>query len=226
MLMFKILHALGAEPGRGVNPTYRRSALPADLSYVATATAGDLFHRYRTGNHGLNREAVLLSREDHGRNVLTAAQEASVRKHLGRILPALQSVLRGTAATYLKRLVDAPATVTRVAGTSVLAGRNLVAGDIVELAAGDMVPADLRIISAESFSVNEAALAGASTVCEKHAERMASAPVAADAQNLAFAGTVVRSGSARGVVIAVGENTLLAQMTCSKGPAAPSFAVA
>jgi Mg2+-importing ATPase len=86
----------------------------------------------------------------------------------------------------------------------------IVVGDVVYLAAGDMVPADVRIIQAKDLFVSQSALTGESEPVEKF-----SAPVTdtvnnpLELNNLAFMGTNVISGSATAVVITVGDDTIL-----------------
>lgn len=88
----------------------------------------------------------------------------------------------------------------------------LVPGDIVMLAAGDMVPADMRLIQAKDLFVSQASLTGESdptekkTVLSKEAHRSGSV---VDLDNICFMGTNVVSGSATGIVFSTGNNTYL-----------------
>jgi Mg2+-importing ATPase len=84
----------------------------------------------------------------------------------------------------------------------------LVPGDIIHLSAGDMVPADLRLIAAKDLFVNQSSLTGESLPVEKHAATTP-AGVAADIGtmgNICFMGTAVVSGSAKGVVALTGRH--------------------
>ncbi|MBS0582737.1 MAG: magnesium-translocating P-type ATPase [Proteobacteria bacterium] len=83
----------------------------------------------------------------------------------------------------------------------------LVPGDIVFLSAGDMVPADLRLIAAKDLFINQSALTGESMPVEKFAAADAKAPNALEAKSLCFMGSNVVSGSATAVVAATGANT-------------------
>src|SRR3954467_15225385 len=83
----------------------------------------------------------------------------------------------------------------------------LVPGDIVHLSAGDMVPADLRLLSAKDLFINQSALTGESMPVEKFAAIDADAKTALEARNLCFMGSNVVSGSATAVVAATGANT-------------------
>ncbi len=83
----------------------------------------------------------------------------------------------------------------------------LVPGDIVFLSAGDMVPADMRLLHAKDLFVNQAALTGESMPVEKFANADAEAKTALDARCLCFMGSNVVSGSAIGVIAATGAGT-------------------
>ncbi|MBR0347672.1 MAG: magnesium-translocating P-type ATPase, partial [Rudaea sp.] len=84
---------------------------------------------------------------------------------------------------------------------------SLVPGDLVFLAAGDMVPADLRLISAKDLFVNQSALTGESMPVEKFAAADADAKIALEAKSLCFMGSNIVSGSATAVIAATGANT-------------------
>jgi Mg2+-importing ATPase len=84
---------------------------------------------------------------------------------------------------------------------------HIVPGDIVQLSAGNLVPADVRVIAAKDLFVNEAALTGESLPVEKRAGPIADVPAPLQARNLAFMGTYVASGTATAVVVATGRAT-------------------
>ncbi|WP_455600184.1 magnesium-translocating P-type ATPase [Cloacibacillus sp.] len=88
-----------------------------------------------------------------------------------------------------------------------------VAGDIIRLSAGDMVPADARLIKAKDIFISQSALTGESDLIEKSAE---GGPKTGDAVtdygNIVFMGSNVISGSATAVVVAVGDDTLFGSM--------------
>ena len=99
---------------------------------------------------------------------------------------------------------------------------DVVVGDLVLLASGDMVPADCRVLDAKDLFVNETALTGESEPVEKfptvvHARRRADGtryPLSlSECTNLLFAGTTVQSGSATAVVVATGDNTYVGRMS-------------
>jgi magnesium-transporting ATPase (P-type) len=83
----------------------------------------------------------------------------------------------------------------------------LVPGDIVFLASGDKVPADLRLIEARSLRVDEAALTGESVAVEKDIAAVAEDAPIGDRRSMAYSGTLVTYGQAKGLVVATGEAT-------------------
>ncbi len=89
--------------------------------------------------------------------------------------------------------------------------RELVLGDIVLLAAGDMIPADMRIVANKDFFVSQAALTGESESVEKHAflGTHDSRGSVIELDNICFMGSTVVSGTATGIVFATGNNTYL-----------------
>ena len=91
---------------------------------------------------------------------------------------------------------------------TVIPSEELVVGDIVILEAGDVVPADVRLIQSASLKIEEAALTGESVPVEKDAEAVVNekAPLG-DRHNMAFSGSTVTYGRGRGVVVATGMAT-------------------
>ena len=134
------------------------------------------------------------------------------------------------AAEGLRSLVSNTATVIRrgasTSPTKEIALRELVAGDIVALSAGDMIPADCRVLSARDLFVAESAMTGESLPVEKFvqpADRVAATspgPGAFELRNLVFMGTNVVSGTATALVVATGPRsyfgTLAAHATATE----------
>ena len=110
-------------------------------------------------------------------------------------------------AEKLSELVRTNVTVFRNGKPVEVSIKELVPGDIVDLFAGDMIPADLRIISAKDLFVNQATLTGESMPVEKLSENKKQSGAVADAENLAFMGSSVVSGTALGVVLKTGSFT-------------------
>ena len=83
----------------------------------------------------------------------------------------------------------------------------LVPGDVVLLAAGDRVPADLRLFRSAGLAADESALTGESVPAAKHAAPLAADTLLADRCNMAYAGTAVVAGQGGGLVVATGDAT-------------------
>lgn len=92
-------------------------------------------------------------------------------------------------------------------------GDTLVPGDIVVLEAGDKVPADLRVVQASNLHVQEAILTGESVPVTKQTSPVAADAPLGDRKSLLFSGTLVTSGTARGVVIATGPSTEIGRIS-------------
>jgi len=113
------------------------------------------------------------------------------------------------AVEHLGKRVQSRTFVLRDGVESEVRISEVVPGDIVLLHAGSIVPADLRVISAKDFFVSESALTGESMPVEKTATNSGPpATSALDLPNACFFGTSVTSGTARGLVINSGINTM------------------
>ena len=94
----------------------------------------------------------------------------------------------------------------------------LVPGDLVQLSAGDMIPADVRLLSAKDLFINQSALTGESMPVEKNSravEQASGSPL--DLPNLCFMGTNVVSGTAIAVVVMTGANTYFGSLASTLG---------
>lgn len=97
-------------------------------------------------------------------------------------------------------------------------------GDIIHLSAGDMIPADLRILAAKDLFISQSALTGESEPVKKTACSGGARDTLTDTENLAFMGSNVVSGSATAVAVAVGNGTMLGNMAGSLNGEAPKTA--
>ena len=129
------------------------------------------------------------------------------------VLRLVQETRSGNAAARLSRMLKTTACVERIEeGPKEIPMEEIVPGDVVHLAAGDMIPADMRILEAKDLFVSQSALTGESEPVEKTGEPDFREVPALEKGCLAFMGTSVVSGSARGVAAAVGDSTLLGSM--------------
>ena len=112
------------------------------------------------------------------------------------------------AIEALQKMTAPDATVKRSGKIRKIPASQLVAGDIILLESGDMVPADARLISSNSLKVQESALTGESEPCSKTANETFSAdcPIA-DRKNMIFSSTTVLSGNCTAIVTQTGMNT-------------------
>lgn len=111
------------------------------------------------------------------------------------------------AINSLKKMLSSTATVLRDGEKTSIPAVELVPGDIVFLASGDKVPADMRLIECKDMQIDESALTGESVASEKSLDILASDTVLADRNNMAFAGTLVTYGAGKGVVTGIGDFT-------------------
>jgi calcium-translocating P-type ATPase len=119
-------------------------------------------------------------------------------------------------AEALRSLVSPRAFVEREGAAREIDAAEIVPGDVVLLESGARVPADLRLLDAANLSVDESLLTGESLPVRKDAARIVAAEAGiAERANMAFAGTLVRSGRARGVAVATALGTALGRIAGS-----------
>ncbi len=122
----------------------------------------------------------------------------------------------GNAAEKLMSMITTTCTVTRKGqGKTEIPIDDLVTGDIVHLAAGDMIPADIRILEAKDLFISQSGLTGESEPVEKISQTNLPQESIIDYTNIAFMGSNVISGSAVAVVVCVGDYTLFGSMAAS-----------
>lgn len=138
------------------------------------------------------------------------------------LLDYVQSHRSLVAAKRLEEQVTATANVLRDSKWLCLSCKELVPGDIIELVAGNLVPADCRLLESKDLHVQQAALTGESFPVEKEAIQLDSLPnTLPNAVNAVFSGSSIVSGKATALVINTGKDTLfggIAQSLRSKAP--------
>ncbi|MBX7073956.1 MAG: cation-translocating P-type ATPase [Pirellulales bacterium] len=129
---------------------------------------------------------------------------------LNAILGFVQEHRAEQSLAALRKLSAPLARVVRNGAIRQIPAQQLVVGDVVELEAGDNIPADVRLLRTYALQTQEAALTGESTPVEKSADHV-SAPETplGDRKNMAFLGAMVIAGRARALVTAIGMNTEL-----------------
>ena len=162
---------------------------------------------------------TLLGAISYASEDLFAAGVIALMVVISTLLNFVQEARSTKAADALKAMVSNTATVLRVInekgenGWVELPGDQLVPGDIIKLSAGDMIPADLRVIQARDLFVAQASLTGESLPVEKVAHtRDASQSNPLERDTLCFMGTNVVSGTAQAMVIATGAHTWFGQL--------------
>jgi len=129
-------------------------------------------------------------------------------------LSFIQEYRAGKEAEKLSEMVRATATVYRNGKSREVKIREIIPGDIVDLFAGDMIPADLRIISCKDLFINQASLTGESFPIEKIADPLQNKNGSiAELRNIAFMGSSVVSGTALGVVVKTGISTQFGEIS-------------
>ncbi|NJD34489.1 MAG: HAD-IC family P-type ATPase [Betaproteobacteria bacterium] len=111
------------------------------------------------------------------------------------------------ALAALARAVATETTVVRSGRRRRLDAAHLVPGDVVWLAAGDKVPADLRILSGKQLRTIEAALTGEAAPIDKHTDPLPADTLLADRRNMAYAGTMAVAGQGHGLIVATAAAT-------------------
>ncbi|MGA2138271.1 MAG: magnesium-translocating P-type ATPase [Verrucomicrobiia bacterium] len=135
---------------------------------------------------------------------------------LGVGLRFVQETRADTAAAKLKAMISVTATVTRDGQPKEIPLKELVPGDVIKLAAGDMIPADVRLVSCKDLFIVQASLTGESLPVEKlDAPEKENGRQPLELRNLCFLGTSVESGTARAVVVATGPHTYFGSMASS-----------
>lgn len=127
---------------------------------------------------------------------------------LNAILGFVQEYRAEKAMESLKKLTETHTKVIRESQTITVSSIALVPGDVVLLEAGNMIPADIRLMETFSLKVDESSLTGESVAIDKTAEPLSKEGLSpGDQLNIAFKGTLVTNGRATGLVVATGMKT-------------------
>lgn len=132
---------------------------------------------------------------------------------INSIIGFLQEYKAGKAIEALSSMVPENATVIRDGNIITISVSEIVPGDIVQVAAGDRIPADMRIIQQKNLQVEEAALTGESVPSQKTTEPVNQDAVIGDRKCMVYSGTLVVSGTATAVVVNTGMKTELGKIS-------------
>ena len=127
---------------------------------------------------------------------------------LNAIVGFVQEYRAEKAMDALKKMSVSIVMVIRSGSPKNIDSSMLVPGDVVQLEAGNMIPADIRLLESHSLKIEEASLTGESNAVEKHSDELfdEKSPLG-DRANMAFKGTIVTYGRGKGVVTSTGMNT-------------------
>jgi len=177
-----------------------------------------LWHCYR---NPFNLLLTLLALVSWWTDDMKATVVISSMVVLSTVLRFWQEMKSNQAADALKAMVSNTATVLRAAaanGRMELPIQLLVPGDLIVLSAGDMIPADCRVLAAKDLFVSQAAMTGESLPVEKYVQqREAAALNPLELDNIVFMGTNVVSGSATAVVVATGPRSYFGALALRVG---------
>lgn len=113
----------------------------------------------------------------------------------------------------LQKLTQTKARVVREGNPAIIEAQFLVPGDIIKLEAGDVVPADARLMETQSLAVKEAVLTGESNQIAKITETLEQNIPITEQANMVFNGTFVSRGSGTAVVVSTGDHTNIGQIS-------------
>ena len=123
------------------------------------------------------------------------------------VMGFIQEYRASQAMEKLRRQVTLMAKVLREGTPRIVPAEEVVPGDVVQLSAGSVIPADGIVIQADDFFVNQAALTGESFPVEKKPGQAPAEAGLAGRTNCVFMGTSVRTGSARALIFETGQRT-------------------
>ncbi|MCM1039183.1 MAG: cation-translocating P-type ATPase [Ruminococcus sp.] len=126
---------------------------------------------------------------------------------LNAVIGVIQEGKAGKAVEALKKISCPQAVVIREGKSIKISAEELVTGDIVLLEAGNMVPADLRLLETQGIQIEESALTGESVPVEKNADHIEAGQGDNSCENMAYMSTYVTRGRGKGIVTDIGMDT-------------------
>ena len=144
---------------------------------------------------------------------------------ISTLLEFFQDYRSNKAAAALRHLVETTSTVIRNGNQVRVPVREVTIGDVVLLSAGDMIPADLRLIESKDLYVGQSSLTGESDAIKKNVNSeivsISDIESITDLDTICFMGTNVVSGSAKGVVIKIGDSSYFGKIADSVASGKP-----
>lgn len=138
---------------------------------------------------------------------------------INAVIGFLQEGRAEKALAGIRGMLSSEAQVRRDGQWSKIPSADLVPGDIVRLAPGDKVPADVRLVQVAQLRIEEAALTGESVPSSKQVEAVPDDAGVGDRASMAFSGTIVSAGQGRGIVTATGAATEIGKIQSLVGDA-------
>lgn len=134
---------------------------------------------------------------------------------ISAMISFFQQASSDKAAQKLKKMISNKIDVIRDGNQEVIDVEEVVAGDIVKLSSGDMIPGDVRFLEAKDLFIDQASLTGESNPVEKFVILKDNEAELTDLSNIGFMGTNVVSGSATAVIVGTGNQTYFGSMAKS-----------
>ncbi len=141
---------------------------------------------------------------------------------LNAVIGVIQESKAEKSLDALKKMSAPHCKVIREGKLQVIESRTLVPGDIVEIEAGDSIPADMRLIETAGLKIQEAALTGESLPVEKNSVKIEGDAGLGDRTNMAFQSCAVTYGRGKGIVVSTGTDTEVGKIA-SMIQAVPDF---
>jgi magnesium-transporting ATPase (P-type) len=132
---------------------------------------------------------------------------------INAVIGYVQEAQAEGAIASLAKTVTTEVNVLREGQTLRIPSRDLVPGDIVLLASGDKVPADLRLLKVRNLQVDESALTGESVPVNKSIQLLSPDTPLAERTNMAYAGSFITFGQGKGIVVATANDTEVGQIS-------------
>ena len=205
----ELIGQLGGSPNGLSSDTAARVLHDVGSNTVATggrrSVLFDLLHRCR---NPLVIQLLIIATVSYLMGDLRSTVVVGGMVFLSVFLSYFQEARSSRAVEKLQKLVKTTVTVLRDGKETEVPLEEIVPGDVVLLAAGSLIPADLRVLSAKDFFVTQSALTGESMPVEKNADpNQPAGRTPFEFSNACFMGSNVLSGSARAVVLTTGKRT-------------------